>query len=713
MNYRLLSKLLGIVALLLGGFMGFCIMGAFSFLGYRNDIPTITPFEQDGAAALLASVAISGVVGCALLYWGRNAKGSLYRKEAMAVVGLSWVLATVLGALPFYLGRCGRGPSIRLTSAAEPVLLYDLDGWSLFRWERGSWQHWHVKQSLSGEQFDFLSALVDYGARGLAEDDLRAEVNERVLQSMVDEAYHNIFVAEIDASVRLANIERLFAEAIVNWENQSESPREAASQVVEFANDEELNDAGQKQLLVDKLESLQAEPVTGNDFRDLIEAFRRLREQDAEWKAVLLFPDEEGGNQTPRENHFRIRWVPMDIADALFESQSGFSTTGATVISDLEDPKEVPHCLLLWRSTTHFLGGLGIIVLFVVILGQGSAGKALMRAEMPGPTKEGSTPRMQHTAWLFAAIYIALNVILTILLIPLGLSPFDAICHAFGTMATGGFSTYNSSLGHFQSPAIEYVVTFFMILAGTNFTLLYLLLLRQPNALLKDVEWRTYMSVIIGVTALVMGFGLYYGDFVDWIAALRYGLFQVVAIITTTGYGTDDFDQWNSFGRGVLFLLMFVGGCAGSTGGGMKVIRHIMFLQILRLEVEQAYRPSIVRPLRIGGRVVEDQGLRTNILVYFGLILFIFVCSWLFVVTCEPDATWGGLSIDHKLIDSASGIAATLNNIGPGLGTVGATQNYGHFSVASKLLFVLLMMIGRLEIFAILVLFVPGFWRSR
>jgi trk system potassium uptake protein TrkH len=189
-------------------------------------------------------------------------------------------------------------------------------------------------------------------------------------------------------------------------------------------------------------------------------------------------------------------------------------------------------------------------------------------------------------------------------------------------------------------------------------------------------------------------------------------LFQVVAIITTTGFGTHDFDQWSSFGRGVLFLLMFVGGCAGSTGGGLKVIRHILFLKIMRLEIEQAFHPTVVRPLRLGGKSVDDPDLRKNILVYFGLILVIFVFSWIFVVAVEPDATWG-TNIEHKLIDSASGVASTLNNIGPGLGTVGATQNYGHFSPLSKFLFVWLMMIGRIEIFAILVLFMPSFWRNR
>ena len=189
--------------------------------------------------------------------------------------------------------------------------------------------------------------------------------------------------------------------------------------------------------------------------------------------------------------------------------------------------------------------------------------------------------------------------------------------------------------------------------------------------------------------------------------------------MTTTGYGSRaDFDEWNSFGRGALFLLMFVGGCAGSTGGGLKVIRHIMFVKVLRLEVEKAYHPTVVRPLRVGGEAVEDQNLRKNILVYFSLMLLIFVSSWMFLITTEPDETWarggtGAENMDHKLIDSASGVAATLNNIGPGLGTVGAKQNYYHFTPWAKILFVWLMMVGRLEIFAVLVLFMPGFWRNR
>jgi trk system potassium uptake protein TrkH len=285
-------------------------------------------------------------------------------------------------------------------------------------------------------------------------------------------------------------------------------------------------------------------------------------------------------------------------------------------------------------------------------------------------------------------------------------------------MATGGFSTYNGSVGSFQSATIDYTITLFMILAGTNFTLLYLCLLRQPGKLLADVEWRTYMGIILVVTALVMGFGIANNDFpADTFGekvsdSFRYGLFQVVAIVTTTGYGTHDFDAWNHCARGMLFALMFVGGCAGSTGGGMKVIRHILFVKILRLEIEHSYRPSVVRQLRLGGVPLDDPQLPKNILVYFGVILILFVGSWLFVIAVEPDITWGH-DKDHKLIDSATSIAATLNNIGPGLGTVGATQNYGHFSAPSKLLFIWLMMLGRIEIFSILVLFLPGFWKDR
>ncbi len=411
----------------------------------------------------------------------------------------------------------------------------------------------------------------------------------------------------------------------------------------------------------------------------------------------------------------------MSVVDAMFESQSGFSTTGATVLTELEDPELVPRCILFWRSSTHFLGGLGIIVLFVAILGQGSAGKALMQTEMPGPSHSNQQARMQHTAWVLFLIYAVLNSALTVLLLIEGLSLFDALCHAFGTMATGGFSTYNASIGHFATvpglngPLIEMTFVLFMLLAGTNFMLMYFVAIRRPGRMLADVEWRTYMTIIMIVTVLVVAFGLCYRNFSGIADGTRYGLFQVVSIMTTTGFCTADFDTWCSFSRGVLLLLMFVGGCAGSTGGGLKVIRHILFVKILGLEVEQAFHPSVVRPLRIAGEPVEDPALRKNILVYFGLILAIFAAAWLFTITVEPAETWTdhGHAVEHKLIDSAGCVSATLNNIGPGFGVIGATKNYSNFTWPSKCMFVVLMMIGRLEIFAIVVLFVPAFWRTQ
>lgn len=531
MNYPLVARLLGALCWLMGATMLGSIPWAFPQCGVAEE------FESEGCWALVASMVVCMVLGAVLRWVGRDAKLTIFRKEAMAVVGLSWVLATILGALPYLLSGSARG-----------------------------------------------------------------------------------------------------------WED-------------------ELH----------------------------------------------------------KSKHL------MSVADCLFESQSGFSTTGATVLAELEDPALVPRSILFWRSSTHFLGGLGIIVLFVVVLGQGSAGKALMRAEMPGPSKEGSQERMQHTAWNFAAIYLALNILLTVILMleHEQMDLFNALCHAFGTMATGGFSTYNASLGHFNSELVDYTVLLFMLIAGMNFTLLYLVLIGRVGVMWRDVEWRAYLLGIFAATALIITLSmLVYHDFdpasvlsfwQELRLAIRFVSFQVVSIVTTTGFGTHDFDQWHQFARALMFLLMFVGGCAGSTGGGMKVIRHVLFVKILGMEIERSYHPSVVRPLRIGDNLVTDPELKNQILLYFGLVTFIFMLSWTTLVAIEPDTTWTsvGQPVDNKLVDSASAVAATLNNIGPGLGTVGAKQNYSNFTSASKLLFTFLMMLGRLELFVILVLLLPSFWRSR
>ena len=581
-------------------------------------------FEVEGFRGLAYSSLISVLVGALFLMIGRGAKGKLFRKEAMAVVGLSWVLATILGGLPYIFSGTARGPSIRIFEESRQVFVVAP--------KVKFWQTW-LETDVSDNEFKVLNAICSQSARGLSEREF----------------------------------------------------------------------------------------VKTTDMEDATTIFAKLAERSP-FDRWLVSPGQDNRlAPADRASNFRLRWVPMTFVDSMFESQSGFSTTGATVLSDLEDPVLVPRCILFWRSSTHFLGGLGIIVLFVVILGQGSAGKALMRTEVPGPTYEAnSSARIQHTAWLFASMYVGLNVVLSLILIVLGLSPFDAICHAFGTMATGGFSTYNASLGHFESIAgingtiVEYVVIVFMILAGTNFTLLALCLFARPTQLLKDIEFRTYIGIIVLGTAAVVFSGMMFADrdFESLAGSIRFGLFQIVSILTTTGFGTSDFDSWNHFNRGLLLALMFVGGCAGSTGGGMKVIRHVLFVKIMGLELEHSFHPKVVRLLRIGGKPVEDESLRHSILVYFGLITMLFVVGFLVLVSIEPDSTWGPTAT-NKVIDSASAVISTLNNIGPGLGTVGATQNYGHFGIISKLMFVFYMMLGRLEIFPVLVLLIPKFWRDQ
>lgn len=614
MNYRLVCRLLGIIAMLISVMMLFSLPWAYPSWGVRFalELPE-TDFETHGFNALTKSVLICAALGLLLIGIGGRKPGALFQKEAMAVVGLAWVMATVVGGLPFYLSGTIRGPSVRLDPARQHLYVHSDSFFS-----RSQWCH---KDDISADEFQAVARLVNAGARGLP-------------------------VADLPAGT---------------------------------------------------LNSLQ-----------------RMVDRDTDLANVVLLP----GPAEVGSEHARLHWIPMSFVDSLFESQSGFSTTGATVISDLEDTQLVPHCILFWRSSTHFLGGLGIIVLFVAILGHGSTGKALMRNEVPGPSQESSEARMQHTAQVFAGIYVGLTIVLAVILRLCGLSWFDALCHSFGTMATGGFSTYNASLGHFDSGLIEFVVIVFMLLAGMNFTLLYFLLRGSTSAMLQDVEWRTYIGIVIVATLLIVSLGYALSEFTgdsgqrSLVAAMRYGLFQVVSIMTTTGYGTHDFDAWNNFSRCTLLLLMFIGGCAGSTGGGIKVIRWLLMTKILGLELERAHHPRVVRTLRLGGRSVEDADLRQNILLYFTMIGVIFLSSWLFIVGVEPDATWAG-NEQHKLIDSGSAVAATLNNIGPGLGTVGATQNYGHFSATSKLLFTVLMMLGRVEVFAILVLLMPSFWRPR
>jgi len=436
---------------------------------------------------------------------------------------------------------------------------------------------------------------------------------------------------------------------------------------------------------------------------------------------------------------YRLPGIRMSPADAVFESISGFSTTGASVLTQLEVPPEVPNCeaaaesgdiayvprsVLFWRSFTHWLGGMGIIVLFVAILGQlGAGGKALMRREVPGPIADSLRPRVRETALIMWSIYLTLSGLLAVVLWLQGMSVFDSLCHTFGTLATGGFSTRNASIGAFNSVQIEGTLILFMLAAGTNFNL-YFLLLRPPGnpssrhimpglqTVVRDPEFCVYLAIIT-ISVLVLTVILWStGTYVAVVESLRHALFNVISVITTTGFGTKDFASWPVLCQAWLLMLMFVGGCSGSTGGGVKVIRFIVLFKVLKLEVERAFRPNLVRPLRLAGSRIADS-IGRDVLVYVCMIGVIYSFSWVALVGIESSDQWDtiGQSTSSRLTDCASAVAATLNNIGPGLGVCGPHGNYTNFSDAGKCLLTLLMLLGRLELFAVLVLFTPGFWK--
>lgn len=395
-----------------------------------------------------------------------------------------------------------------------------------------------------------------------------------------------------------------------------------------------------------------------------------------------------------------------------FEAMSGLTTTGATVLSDVTT---IPRSLLFWRAFTHWMGGLGIVVLFVAVLPLlGVGGKRLFRIEAPGPSSEGVTPRIQETARLLWKIYLGLTVaeILLLKLVGGDITWFDAITHTFATLATGGFSTLNSSAGGF-GPAVQWVIVGFMCLAGVNFGIYHQLLRGKWKSAIRDTELRAYFLILL-VAAVLVTFAIYNTTYDDTTRnaveatggrAVRDAVFQVVSIQTTTGFCTANFDQWSALAKTVLLVLMFIGGCGGSTGGGIKVIRVVIVAKVMWGELERAFRPSVVRPVRVGSAAVDSQQ-RLGILAYVLGIVFIFVLGTLLLMLTE-----GRQQIDG--VTAATAAIATLNNIGPGLARVGATENYAWFSDAGKLVMCVLMAVGRLEVFAIVVIFMPRFWRTQ
>lgn len=397
-------------------------------------------------------------------------------------------------------------------------------------------------------------------------------------------------------------------------------------------------------------------------------------------------------------------------ASAIFESISGFTTTGASIFPQ---PEELPRAILFWRSLTNWLGGMGIVVLFVAILGQtGPSAKFLFSSEVPGPLEESIRPRIKQSAMLLWKIYFAFSLVEVTCLMLQGMSIFESLCHTFGTMATGGFSTKNASIGQYQHLGFEITIIVFMVLAGTNFNIYAAILHGQWRHALKNHEWRVYLLLMFSAATLIT-LDLIFNRPLAYSAtqAIRAAAFQTISIMTTTGYGTADFNTWPSFSRWLLILLMFIGGSAGSTGGGIKVIRLMIFLRLAVLEIEHTFRPNVVRPLKVGPRTL-DPSVRRNVSAYIGIILIIFFFATALLMVCHNEAY---VAADRQLdLETAfSAVAATLNNIGPGLNMVGPTKNYAFFTAPAKILLSLLMVLGRLEIMVILCLFVPNFWRRR
>lgn len=386
--------------------------------------------------------------------------------------------------------------------------------------------------------------------------------------------------------------------------------------------------------------------------------------------------------------------IPNPI-EALFESVSGFTTTGSSVLTDVE---VLPHCILFWRSFTHWIGGMGVLVFIMAILPlSGGKNINLMRAESPGPSVTKMTSRIKGTAKILYQIYIIMTVAQIVLLLIGGMPLFDSLTTAFGTAGTGGFGIKNSSIAEY-SPYLQYVVTVFMILFGVNFNVYFLLLLKKPLEALKSEEVRWYFGIIAASTLVIF---LYVRTlFPSTEEAFRHSIFQVGSIITTTGYVTTDFNLWAQVPRTILVMLMFVGACAGSTGGGIKVSRFLILGKTIKKELNQLVHPTGIKKLQIDGHLISHEVLRSAN-VYMIVYILIFAFSVLLI------------GIDgFDLVTNFTAVAATLNNVGPGLEVVGATGNFSSFSDGTTLVLIFDMLAGRLELFPMLLLFHPRAWRK-
>ncbi|MFT7221185.1 MAG: trk system potassium uptake protein TrkH [Candidatus Azotimanducaceae bacterium] len=387
----------------------------------------------------------------------------------------------------------------------------------------------------------------------------------------------------------------------------------------------------------------------------------------------------------------------LSIPDALFESFSGLTTTGATVITDLD---HLPESILYYRQQLQWLGGMGIIVLAVAVLPMlGIGGMQLYRAETPGPVKDSKlTPRIKETALALWSIYLGLTLTCAIAYWLAGMSAFDALCHSFSTIAIGGFSTHDASIGYFNSSAIESVAIFFMLIAGINFGLHFFALKEKSlSHYLRDDEVKFYLS-ILGVSSAVVASVLWYEQTFEATTSIRYAVFEVVSVFTTTGYSSVGFADWPTMLPYLIFFGAFTGACAGSTGGGMKVIRVMLICKQGLREVHRLIHPNAVFPVKVNHRRVPDQILEA-VWGFFSVYVIVFLFMQLALIMTGLD-----------FISAFSAVGATINNLGPGLGSV--AHNYQDISDTAKLLLCFTMALGRLEIFTLLVLFSPMFWRK-
>lgn len=384
------------------------------------------------------------------------------------------------------------------------------------------------------------------------------------------------------------------------------------------------------------------------------------------------------------------------FTNAYFESMSGFTTTGASVLTDVEI---VSKGVLFWRSLTHWIGGMGIIVLALAILPLlGGGGMQLFKAEVPDISVDKLRPRILDTAKALWYIYVGLTALNIVFYSLGGMSLFDATCHAFATLATGGFSTKNASIGHYQNPFIDYVSVVFMFLAGVNFSLYFFVLRGQPMLLLRNAEFRFYSAVVL-IASICIGFAIWSAGHYTWIDSVRFSLFQVVTIMTTTGFMTADYEIWPPMAQYILIFLMFFGGMIGSTGGGIKQVRILLMLKQGYRELFQLIHPRAVLSLKL-----DDKFLTKELLGGIWGFVFLFLATMAVAIVLMT-------AVGVDIVTASSTVISAICNVGPALGNAGPTENYSGLPTPAKWILIFCMLTGRLEVYTVLILFLPAFWK--